>query len=207
MDAELRARSQGRVTLDDYVRRFYSGASGAPQVKPYVEQDVYDTLATVAAGDWRALIHRHLDPTGTRRCLAHSSAAAGNLPILPKVTPGLKHGRSGKRALPGNGQSDSMLDKDAKIIDVIEDRAAAHAGASPGMTIIAVNGRKFTAKVLDAAIAEAHTTHKPMALLVENSDYYRTLWVEYYDGPRYPHLVRVEGRPDQLSAVFSPRVK
>jgi C-terminal processing protease CtpA/Prc len=97
--------------------------------------------------------------------------------------------------------------QDAKIIDVIEDHAAARAGASPGMTVIAVNDKKFTAKVLDAAIAEAQTTHKPIALLVEDSDYYRTLSVEYYGGLRYPHLVRIEGRPDLLSAVFSPRVK
>jgi hypothetical protein len=74
------------------------------------------------------------------------------------------------------------------------------------MTLIAVNGKKFTDKVLDAAIAAAHATHQPIALLVENSDYYRTIAVEYYDGPRYPHLVRIEGRPDNLTAMVSPRV-
>jgi hypothetical protein len=75
------------------------------------------------------------------------------------------------------------------------------------MSVIAVNGQRFTAKVLDAAITEAQNTRRPIALLVENSDYYRTLSVEYYDGPRYPHLVRIEGRLDTLSAVFSPRVQ
>src|ERR1700733_7897051 len=58
------------------------------------------------------------------------------------------------------------LDKDQKIIDTIEGRAAARAGAGPGMTIIAVNGHKFTADVLDAAILEAQTTRTPIELLV-----------------------------------------
>jgi hypothetical protein len=75
------------------------------------------------------------------------------------------------------------------------------------MTIIAVNGRKFATKVLDAAISEAQTTHNAIVLLVEDGDYYHALSVEYYDGPRFPHLVRIDGRPDLLTAVFSPRVK
>ena len=207
VDAELRARSQGRATLDDYVRRFYAGASGAPQVKPYVEQDVYDTLATVAPGDWRTFIHRHLDPTGITALLGALERSGWKLAYSAETNASIETRQKRKKETARQWSIGLDLDKDAKIIDVIEDRAAARAGASPGMSVIAVNGQKFTAKVLDAAITDAQTTHKPIALLVENSDYYRTLSVEYYDGPRYPHLVRIEGRPDTLSAVFSPRVK
>jgi hypothetical protein len=75
------------------------------------------------------------------------------------------------------------------------------------MTVLAVNGRKFTVKGLDAAIAEARQTRRPIALLVDNADFYSTLSVEYYDGPRYPHLVRVDAQPDTLSSVIAARVK
>jgi predicted metalloprotease with PDZ domain len=207
VDAELRARSQGRLTLDDYVRRFYAGASGAPQVKPYVEQDVYDTLAAVAPADWRTLIHRHLDQTGTAALLGALERTGWKLAYSAETNASVETRQKRKNRTDRNWSLGLILDKDAKIIDVIVDRAAARAGASPGMSVIAVNGKKFTAKVLDAAIAEAHATHQPLALLVESGDYYRTLSIEYYDGPRYPHLVRIEGRPDTLSAVFSPRVK
>ena len=50
-------------------------------------------------------------------------------------------------------------------------------------------------------------TRKPIELLVENDDYYRTIPVEYYDGPRYPHLQRIDGKPDLLSAVLAPRAR
>jgi predicted metalloprotease with PDZ domain len=207
VDAELRARSQGRLTLDDYVKRFYAGASGAPQVKPYVEQDVYDTLATVAPADWRTFIHRHLDQTGTTALLGALERSGWKLAYSAEMNASVETRQKRKKRTDRQWSIGLNLDKDAKIIDVIEDRAAARAGASPGMSVIAVNGKKFTANVLDAAITEARTTHMPIALLVESSDYYRTLSIEYYDGPRYPHLVRIEGRPDTLSAVFSPRVK
>ena len=75
------------------------------------------------------------------------------------------------------------------------------------MTVIAVNGKKYSDDVLDAAMAAAQKNRQPIEILVENADFYRTFKVEYYDGPRYPHLVRVDGKPDVLSLVLAPRVK
>jgi predicted metalloprotease with PDZ domain len=207
VDAELRARSQGTVTLDDFVRRFYSGASGAPQVKPYVEQDVYDTLAGLAPGDWRGFIHRHLDTTGIAALSGTIERCGWKLAYTAETNAFVESYQKRQKQTLRHWSIGLNLDKDAKIIDVIDDRAAARAGASPGMTIIAVNGKKFTTKVLDAAISEAQTTRSAIVLLVEDGDYYHALPVEYYDGPRFPHIVRIESRPDLLAAVVSPRVK
>ena len=95
------------------------------------------------------------------------------------------------------------LDKDALITDVFEDRLAAKAGIGPGMTLIAVNGKRFTPDVLDQAMVEAHVSHDPIDLLVVSDDYFRTVPVPYHDGPRYPHVVRTEGAEDTLSAVLA----
>lgn len=73
------------------------------------------------------------------------------------------------------------------------------------MQLIAVNGRQFSAEVLDAAIAAAHQTHAPIELLVKNADYYRTLSLAYFDGARFPHLERIDGRADTLSRVLQAR--
>ena len=207
VDAELRARSQGRLTIDDYVKRFYAGETGVPRVKPYVEQDVYDTLGAIAPADWRTLIHRHLEQLDTNALLGALSRTGWKLeysaePNAAAATRDKRHGSTNRRWSIG-----LIVDKAAKIVDVVSDRAAARAGASPGMTIVAVNGKKFTTKVLDAAIAEAQTLRRPIVLLVENAEYYSSLNVEYYDGPRYPHLLRLEGQPDTLSSVIAARVK
>jgi hypothetical protein len=75
------------------------------------------------------------------------------------------------------------------------------------MKVLAVNGKKFTPEILDASMVAAQKSHKPIELLVENDDYYRTLSVAYFDGPRFPHLTRVEGTPDTLSDVLKSRTR
>ena len=99
------------------------------------------------------------------------------------------------------------ISKKDEIVDTQEGGPAARAGIGPGMTLIAVNGKKYTDVVLDAAILAAQKSRQPLELLVENADFYKTYRVEYFDGPRYPHLARVDGKPDVLSLVLAPRVK
>ena len=206
VDAELRARTQGRATLDDFMKRFYAGSSGAPQLKPYVEADIYDTLAAIAPGDWRTFIRRHLDPTGTTAMFAALERSGWKLVYTAQKNAYSEYREKRFKTTERLWSIGFDLDKDAKIVDAVDDRAAARAGAGPGMTLIAVNGKKFTVEVLDAAMADAQTTHQPIALLVANNDFYRTLSVEYYDGPRYPHFTRIDGRPDTLALVLTPRL-
>ena len=207
VDEELRDRTQGRATLDDFMKRFCAGVSGAPQLKPYVEQDIYGTLASMAPADWQAFIRRHLDPVGTVALFGALERSGWKLVYSGDPNAAIETDQKRGNTTNRQWSIGLALDKNAKIIDVIDDRAAARAGAGPGMTVVAVNDRKFTANVLDSAIIDAQRTRKPIELLVETGDYYRRLSVEYFDGPRYPHLIRLDGRPDTLSSVFSPRFK
>jgi len=53
------------------------------------------------------------------------------------------------------------------------------------MKLIAVKrSQVLTVEVLDAAIAAAHETRKPIELLVESGDYFRTLSLAYFGWPR-----------------------
>ena len=65
---------------------------------------------------------------------------------------------------------------------------AYEAGIMPGMTIVAVNGRKYSAEVLHDAVKAAKNSSVPIALLVENSEYCRSYAVNYHDGDRCPHV-------------------
>jgi hypothetical protein len=69
------------------------------------------------------------------------------------------------------------------------------------MKLVAVNGRKWSPEVLISALR----ARKPLQLLVENIGYYKTCTVNYEGGPRFPHLERVEGRPDVLGDIIKPR--
>jgi predicted metalloprotease with PDZ domain len=205
VDAELRARSQGRVTLDDFVKRFCAGVSGAPQVKPYVEQDIYNLLAELSPGDWRSFIRRHLDQTGTMALFAALDRTGWKLGYTAVRNAALATDDRRRQSTNRLASIGIYLDADNRIIDVIEDRAAARAGAGPGMRVIAVNGERFTSVVLDDAIIAAQKTREPISLLVEKGDYYQTLRVEYYDGQRFPHLARSAARARLTAALAVTR--
>jgi predicted metalloprotease with PDZ domain len=98
-----------------------------------------------------------------------------------------------------------LLKKDGTIVDTIEGMVAAKAGIGPGMKLIAVNGRKFSAEVLRDALKEGKTSSIPLELLVENTDYYNTYKLDYHDGEKYPHLVRDESKPDVLTEIIRAR--
>jgi predicted metalloprotease with PDZ domain len=205
VDAEIRERTQGHASLDDFMRRFYAGDSGKPALKPYSEQDVYDNLAAVAPNDWRTFIGRHLHTTGTAALFAALDRSGWKLVYNEDKNAYIEVSQKSRQRVDRMWSIGMSLDKDAAVLDVVEDRAAAQAGVGPGMTLVAVNGRTFTADVLDTAIGEAKQSHEPIALLVQEGDFYRTIEVPYYDGARYPHLVRNGGNTDTLSKVLTAR--
>jgi predicted metalloprotease with PDZ domain len=207
VDAELRIKSGGKTSLDDYMKRFYAGNSGAPEVKPYVEADIYATLNVLVPNDWRTFIHRHLDATNNQALLGMFARSGWKLEYSAIKNDYLEYRQKAREYLDRDCSIGLRLSKDAEILDTNESGAAAKAGIGPGMTLVAVNGKKYTADVLDAAMSEAKVSHKPIELLVNNADFFTTFKVEYYDGPRFPHIVRVEGTPDLLSPVLDAHVR
>jgi predicted metalloprotease with PDZ domain len=207
VDAELRSRSAGKATLDDFMKTFFAGPAGAPAVKPYDQADVYAALARVAPNDWRRFIRRHLDSTDTRALLAALERTGWRLEYTATKNDAVSAREKRSKGVDRRWSIGLQLDKDDLIVDASERGVAAKAGVGPGMKLIAVNGKKYTAEVLDAALVEAQRTHEPIELLVESADYFKMFKVAYYDGPRYPHPVQIPGRPDQLAAVLAARVK
>jgi predicted metalloprotease with PDZ domain len=96
------------------------------------------------------------------------------------------------------------LDKDGRVVDSIVGLPAYVSGITPGMTIVAVNGRKYTPEVIRDALRAAKTSREPIQLLVENNDYFKTYPLDYHEGERYPQLVRDTSRPDMLTEIMRP---
>ncbi|HVN41661.1 MAG TPA: PDZ domain-containing protein [Steroidobacteraceae bacterium] len=205
VDAELRERTHGRASLDDYVRRFYAGTSGAPALKPYVEEDVYQTLASIAPGDWHGLVHRHLDELGTGAITNALARVGWKLGYSAEKNVFVAAREKKNKTTNRRWSIGLLLDEKNVVEDVIANRAAAEAGVSPGDTVLAVNGRKYTTERLDDAIAEAQHSKAPITLLIDNGEFYRTVVLHYTDGPRYPHLERISDRPDGLAPILRAR--
>jgi hypothetical protein len=51
----------------------------------------------------------------------------------------------------------------------------------------------------------ASTGSEPIELLMENEEYFRSYRIDYHGGERYPHLERVDGKPDVLGEIAKMR--
>jgi predicted metalloprotease with PDZ domain len=96
------------------------------------------------------------------------------------------------------------IGSDGRIEDVLMGSTADKAKLGPGMQIVAVNGRQYSASLLGQAISDAKGNTAPIELIVVNTGYYKVVKLDYHDGLRFPHLERVNGTPDYLSEILKP---
>jgi hypothetical protein len=73
------------------------------------------------------------------------------------------------------------------------------------MSILAVNGQAFSPEIFNDALKKAQHSTAPIVLITRQTDWFQTLNLDYHDGPKYPHLERIEGKPDMLIQIASPK--
>jgi len=91
------------------------------------------------------------------------------------------------------------------VIDVLWGGPAFEAGVAPGMKLVAVNGNKFGGDILKDAVKAAKNGTQPIELLVEYAGSYLSIKLDYHGGNQYPHLERIEGAMDRLTAIAQPK--
>ena len=205
-DTIIRRETKGKKSLDDFCRKFHGGESTGPQLVAYTFDDVVTAMNDVAPYNWKTFFEERLKSHGPGAPLGgiensgwklvfndtmndHQRAAeAAEFTVDEQFTLGLLlHAPGG----PDGGA----------ILDVIPGSPAAQAGLAPGMTLVAVNGRKWGAEILRDAIRRAKDSKEPIELLVQNADYFQTCRVDYHGGELYPHLEPMGGKADVLSEI------
>jgi predicted metalloprotease with PDZ domain len=206
VDMIIRQQTQGKKSIDDFCKLFHGGQSTGPMVKPYTFDDVVNALNEVARYDWRGFWGERLTNHGPGAPLGGIEASGWKL-VYDETPSELFRADESDREHVGAGlySLGLALHKDGAIGDTIEGMPAAKAGIGPGMKLIAVNGRKFSADVLRDALRSAKSNSSPIELLMENATYYKTFNVEYHGGEKYPHLVRDPSKPDTLSEIIKAK--
>ena len=204
VDSIIRQQTQGQRSVNDFCRRFHGGESGPPRVVPYTFEDVVRTLNEVAPYDWASLLHERVNATTDHAPLG--GIERGGWKLVYNDQPNVfTHAAEKKFKFADFTYSLGFsVGEDGKIADVIVGSPAHRAGIGPGMKLVAVNERKWSAPVLRAAIKAAQGSNQPIELLVENAQFFKTYSVDYHDGEKNPHLERVEGHPDVLGDILKP---
>ncbi len=210
VDATIRRLTNDQKSIDDFAKIFYGPPDNplnvAPHVKPYTLDDVAAALNQVAPNDWRKFLLDRVNYAGPNAPLAGLEGSGWRLVYTDTPSDYQRTRESVEHDADFRYSLGLLLGDKGGVGDSVFFMPAYQAGIMPGMTIVAVNGRKYSADVLHDALKEAKNSSVPIQLLVENAEYYRTVAVNYHDGDRYPHLVRETGKPDYLVDMIRAHV-
>jgi len=201
-DVIVRQQTKGAKSLDDFCKLFHGAPSGPPMVKTYNFDDVVNALNQIAPYDWRAFWTERLSNHGPDAPLEGLQGSGWKL-VYDEFPSELDRARGADgKNMNARYSLGLTLGNDGVVGDTVEGMIAAKAGIGPGMKIVAVNGRRLTADVWRDAIRASKTGSSPIELIVENTDYFRVVKLDYHGGEKFPHLVRDESKPDLLTEIY-----
>ena len=209
VDTTIRELSAGRRSLDDFVHAFYGTDDGSFIVKPYSFEDVVRALNGVQPNDWAGFLRSRLDTHATPAPLAGITRSGWALSYSDQPSASFKARSKVRNELDLSYSLGLTLstaaDSYGKLLDVLWNSPAFAAGLAPGMTLLAINGRKFDDERIDEELKAAQDGTAALEILAQNLDTYATVRVDYHGGPMYPQLTRVAGTADRLADVIAPK--
>ncbi|MBS0556346.1 MAG: M61 family metallopeptidase [Proteobacteria bacterium] len=211
VDMKIRELSGDKRSVDDFARRFFSVDDGSFVTRTYTDDDVIKGLDAVQAYDWKAFFDQWLEGVGDEVPLLSGIDASGWRLVYTDKLNSYQNALEnvGMGELEGKGVNEMFslglfLDKAGKIEDVLWEGPAFKAGLAPGMKLVSVNGRTYSTVVLREEIVKAQHSRKPLQVSAQGDGVTATHAVSYFDGLRYPHLVRVQDKRDYQERILAP---
>ena len=205
-DTLIREATDGKKSLDDFAKGFFGGDDGSYAPRGYTFDDVVAALNAVHPHDWAGFLRTRLDAAGPDAKAPLDGLARGGyrLTYTDSLTAGEKRIQSGwERDF--QYSLGFTLSSTNRLTGVRWGGRAFEADIGPGWELVAVNDRAASAEKLRDAVTAAKGTDASIRLLLKNGDRYRTVAFDYHDGLRYPRLERIEGTPDRIGDILSPR--
>jgi predicted metalloprotease with PDZ domain len=201
-DVIIRQQTHRRHSLDDFARLFFGGQTSGS----YTFNEIVSALNQVAAYDWRKFFDERVSRVAPQAPLEGIRQGGWLVAYTEAPTEMIRIRQEMERTLDATPSIGLIVQAEGVVVDTVYGMASALAGLAPGMRIVAVNGRKFSPRVLLEAMQEGSANRQALLqLLVENAEFYKTVSLDYHGGPRYPRLLRDESRPDLLTEILKPR--
>jgi predicted metalloprotease with PDZ domain len=202
-DVQIREQTQGKLSLDDFLRSFLGQRDTDPIVAPYTREDVEVALSAICPYDWHGFFETRIYQVNSKP--PTDGIEASGWRVVYNDTPDKETFASIEHdpVYYGEFSVGMRVKKDGMIADVFPGTPAYEAGLGPHMTILAVDGRSYAEDLLNAAIA--HPENGKITLTVRNFDSIKPFEIHYAGGVRFPHLERIPGTHDYLSEIFEPR--
>ena len=209
-DVKIRQLTHGARSLDDFCKAFAGGTDrGVPKVSPYDEADVVALLGRIAPYDWAGFFKERIATATAHAPLEGITNGGYTLVFSDQPSEIFKAQESQNKSLDASYSLGINVSTDGdsagKIVDILTGSKAFAAGLAPDMRIMAVDGRKFSADTMHAALRAHKGSPEPLQLIVENNDFVRVVSVDASSGERFPRLVRDRSKPDELARIYAPK--
>jgi predicted metalloprotease with PDZ domain len=203
-DTKIRELSGDTKSLNDFAKAFFGVEDGRHVALTYTFDDVVKTLNGVQPYDWAGFLRARLD--GHEKVAPKDGLTRGgwNLVYTEEKNSATKNGEEQRHFADFNYSLGFTIGKEGRVDNIEWDSVAFKNGMTTGATLVAVDGRAYKSELLKEAITAAKTGKQPIVLLLKKDDRYRTVSLDYHEGLKYPHLARIEGTPDRLSAILAP---
>jgi predicted metalloprotease with PDZ domain len=205
-DTIIRQMSHEKKSIDTYTHIFAGGVSG-PKVVTYTRADIEHYLSEVVPYDWHAFFQKYVYSIAPQPPTDELARAGYKLVWNDKPNKYMHAEETTRKYVVSWYDIGVNLSDDGKVSDVREDSPAWDASFAPGMTVLAVNDRQFTPDVWKRAVRETASHFGPTDVLVNHDGHIQDLMVRYTGGRRIPHLVRIPGTYDMLTAIMTPHAK
>jgi predicted metalloprotease with PDZ domain len=206
VDAIIRERSHGARSLDTFLHRYSLPELTGPIVNPYTREQIESLLNEVEPYDWHAFFEKYVYQVDAHPPIDGFERSGWRLVYTAKPNVFVT-GRPGEHTEIGWYAYGANISSEGVVSDVREGSPAWRAGLAPEMHILAVNNQQFSPDVLEYAIGQAQHSTGPISLITTQNGWYQTLSLDYHGGLRYPHLERIAGATDMLSAIAAPHAK
>jgi predicted metalloprotease with PDZ domain len=201
VDSILRKLSGGTKSIDDFAGTFFRGRDGDYGQVTYNFDDVAATLNGIQPYDWAGFLKKRITETGEPAPLQGFINNGYKLIYTDEPTPSFKHAETVAKRTDLSYSLGLALSNEGAVTGVTWDSPAFKAGMTVSDTIVAVNGKAWSADAIKAAVTDAKAGKEPIVLLVKANDRIAPVSIDYHGGLRYPRLEKIgsgEGGLDTL---------
>ena len=201
VDMKIRELTAGKKSIFDFQRIFHGGQSNGPEVKPYTFNDIVNTLNQVVKYDWASLLKQRIYEIQPQ--LSTQGFEMAGWKVVYNDTPNSMMGKiySFKEGAMLNTSLGMFVNSKGVVFDVATGYPADKAGFAPTMQILQVNGENYS----DKRIQELTQKGGELVFKVNYKEDIRTLTIKYEGGLKIPHLERITGTADKLSALLNSK--
>jgi predicted metalloprotease with PDZ domain len=204
-DTLIREKSNDQRSLDDFARAFFGINNGVFVPVTYTFEDIVAALNKVQPYDWATFLHARLDGHGPGAPLDGLTRGGYRLVYTDAPTDYFRSSEVRRGLTDLTYSLGLVIDKDAKLQEVLWDGPAFKLGLTVGTQVVTINGTAYTAERLKDAVKGGKSTGAPIEVVVKNGEDYRTVRFDYHGGLRYPRLERDATKPARLDQIFATR--